>query len=163
MSKPAGYSRLQIRLHWIVFGLVALQFIFSESMEGAWDTFTDGGTVEFSPLVASHVFGGMAIMLLVLWRLAIRLKRGTPVEPEGTTAGQAKVMHAMHWALYLLLILMPLSGSLAWFGGIEQAAENHTIIKVALIVVVGLHVAAALFHQFVVKDNIMDRMRTARD
>jgi len=163
MSKPAGYSRLQIRLHWIVFGLIALQYIFAESMEKAWGIVVKGGTVEFSPLIAAHVFGGMAIMLLVLLRLVVRLKRGAPADAEGTSAAQGKVMHAMHWTLYLLMILMPLSGSLAWFGGIEQAAVNHNILKVALMVVVGLHVAAALFHQFVVKDNIIDRMRTPRD
>ncbi len=163
MSKPNGYSRLQIRLHWIIFGLIALQYIFAETIEDAWEVFIKGGTVEFSPLIAAHVFGGMAIMLLVLWRLAVRFKRGAPAAPEGEKPAQTMIAHLMHWALYLLMILMPLSGSLAWFGGIKQAADNHLILKVVLMVLIVLHVAAALYHQFVVKDNLIDRMRTPRD
>ncbi len=163
MSKPAGYSRLQIRLHWIIFGLIALQYILADSIEEAWQVFAKGGTVEFSPLIAAHVFGGIAVMLLVLWRLVLRFKRGAPAAPEGEKPAQTMIAHLMHWGLYLLMILMPLSGSLAWFGGNKQAAENHLILKVVLIVLIGLHVAAALYHQFVVKDNLIDRMRTARD
>ena len=82
MPNPTGYSRLQIRLHWIITILIVAQFVFHESIAEAWDVFTKTGATEFSPLVASHVFGGMAILLLVLWRLAVRFKRGAPLPPE---------------------------------------------------------------------------------
>jgi cytochrome b561 len=49
MSQPNGYSRLQIRLHWIIFGLLVLQFVFHEWIADAWDSYLDGDTVVFHP------------------------------------------------------------------------------------------------------------------
>ncbi len=160
MPNPTGYSRLQIRLHWIITILIVAQFVFNESIVGAWDMFIKTGTTEFSPLVAAHVFGGIAILLLVLWRLAVRLKRGAPLPPESEHPLLKMAAHLSHWLLYALMILMPVSGVLAWFGGIEQAATNHFYMKFAMLGLVALHVVAALFHQFVLKTNLIQRMKT---
>lgn len=160
MPNPTGYSRLQIRLHWIITILIVAQFVFNESIVGAWDMFIKTGTTEFSPLVAAHVFGGIAILLLVLWRLAVRFKRGAPLPPESEHPLLKMAAHISHWLLYALMILMPVSGVLAWFGGIEQAATNHFYMKFAILGLVALHVVAALFHQFVLKTNLIQRMKT---
>jgi cytochrome b561 len=64
MSQPTGYSRLQIRLHWIIFGLLVLQFAFHEWIAGAWHAHLDGESVAFHPLVAAHVIGGFTILVL---------------------------------------------------------------------------------------------------
>jgi cytochrome b561 len=122
--------------------------------------FTKTGAVEFSPLVAAHVFGGIAILLLVLWRLVVRFKRGAPLPPESEHPLLKMAAHLSHWLLYALMILMPVSGVLAWFGGIEQAATNHFYMKFAMLGLVALHVVAALFHQFVLKTNLIQRMKT---
>ncbi|NHX28119.1 cytochrome B, partial [Escherichia coli] len=52
MPTPKGYSRTQIRLHWIVAGLIALQFLLSDCIGEAWEKIEHGGQVAFSPLVA---------------------------------------------------------------------------------------------------------------
>ena len=70
--------------------------------------------------------------------------------------------HATHWALYALLILMPLTGALAWFGTIEQAAFAHDVLKLPLLILTGLHVIGALFHQFILKSDVLTRMRKAQ-
>ena len=160
MPNPTGYSRLQIRLHWIITILIVAQFVFKDSIAEAWDMFTKTGTTEFSPMVAAHVFGGIAILLLVLWRLAVRFKRGAPLPPESEHPLLKMAAHISHWLLYALMILMPVSGALAWFVGIEQAATNHFYMKFALLGLVALHVVAALFHQFVLKTNLIQRMKT---
>jgi cytochrome b561 len=59
------------------------------------------------------------------------------------------------------MILMPVSGSVAWFGGVEAAAQGHNILKIALLALIALHVAGALWHQFVLKDGLIARMRRA--
>ena len=160
MPNPTGYSRLQIRLHWIITILIVAQFVFHEPIVEAWDMFTKTGATEFSPMVAGHVFGGIVILLLVLWRLTVRFKRGAPLPPESEHPLLKMAAHLSHWLLYALMVLMPVSGAVAWFGGIEQAATNHFYMKFAMLGLVALHVVAALFHQFVLKTNLMQRMKT---
>ena len=46
----------------------------------------------------------------------------------------------------------------AWFLVSDEAAEAHEVLKSVLLVIVVLHVAAALFHQFVLKTGLMQRM-----
>ncbi len=161
--KPNGYSRTQIILHWAVVLLLALQFIFGETIAEAMEQIEEGLSVPFNPLIAQHVFGGGLIFLLIVWRLVLRMKRGVPDMPEGESPLQEKIAKGTHHLLYLLLLLMPVSGAVAWFLGVEAAAEGHQVIKVAVIVLVVLHVVAALYHQFVLKNNLLDRMKTARD
>jgi cytochrome b561 len=67
-----------------------------------------------------------------------------------------------HLGLYLVLLLTAASGSVAWFGGVETAGDVHEAMTTVLLILVGLHVAGALYQQFVLKTNIMDRMRTPR-
>lgn len=67
---------------------------------------------------------------------------------------------AGHWALYVLMLALPITGLLAWFGGVTALADPHgEILKVLLWVMIVLHVAAALYHQFVLRDNLLNRMR----
>jgi len=68
---------------------------------------------------------------------------------------------AAHVGLYALMILMPLSGSMAWFGGVDLAAQGHNVLKIVLLALVALHVLGALYHQFVLKDGLINRMRRA--
>jgi len=159
MSNPIGYSRLQIRLHWIIAALIVLQFLLHESIAQAWETFLEGGVIVFKPLIAIHVFGGLLVLLLALWRLAVRLNRGSPPPPEKEHPMLKMLANATHWIFYLLMIFMPVSGAVAWFGGVKAAANGHNVLKIALLVLVLLHVIAVLFHQFILKTNIMERMR----
>ena len=56
-TAPTGYSRLQIALHWLVFALIAQQYLFKDAMSTAWDRVTDGLEAGFNPLVLAHVAG----------------------------------------------------------------------------------------------------------
>jgi cytochrome b561 len=79
----------------------------------------------------------------------------------GESVVQRALAKGTHVGLYALMILMPISGSVAWFGGIDAAAQGHNILKVALLALIALHVAGALWHQFVLKDGLIARMRRA--
>lgn len=159
MAHPAGYTRTQIRLHWIVVLLIALQYILHGTIAEAWDAFLDGAEIAFDPLIAQHVLMGGLVALLTLWRLGLRLTHGAPPPPEREHPVLKAVAQAAHWAFYALLLLLPVSGSVAWFGGVEAAAQGHAILKTALLALIVLHVAAALFHQFILKTGLMQRMK----
>jgi cytochrome b561 len=161
MPAPLRYSRAQVRLHWLVAALIALQFLLHDAISDAWDAFKDGADVAFDPLVAQHVFTGLLVAALVLWRLALRVSRGVPDLPEEEPRLMKIAAHVAHWALYALMLLLPVSGAFAWFAGAEQAAAAHNVLKVALLALVALHVAAVLVHQFVLRTGLISRMGRA--
>jgi len=163
MASPTGYTRTQIRLHWITVALVALQYILHDTISDAWDAQLDGATVEFHPLIAQHVLVGSVIAVLVIWRLSLRYSVGAPPPPEDEHPALKLVSHVTHWAFYALLILLPFSGGMAWLRGIEQAAQAHNVMKFALLALIALHVAAALMHHFVKKNGVLLRMRNPVD
>lgn len=160
MTAPAGYSRLQIALHWLAALLVAQQYLFKDSIAAAWDAIGKGAEPAFDPLVLAHVAGGGVIMILALWRISIRRRRGIPAM-TGDSKIQQAVAGLTHIGLYALMILMPVSGALAWFGGVELGAQVHNILKIALLALIALHVIGALYHQFILKDGLINRMRRA--
>lgn len=158
MSPVTGYTRRQIAAHWIVAALILMQYLFKDGIAAAWDRWREGMASEFSPVVLAHIVGGMLILVFALWRLLLRRRDGVPAIP-GDSAVQVMLARATHAGLYLLMILMPLSGAVAWFGGVEAAAAAHNILKVALLALVALHVVGALYHQFVLRDGLIARMR----
>ncbi|TNF12977.1 MAG: cytochrome B [Rhodobacteraceae bacterium] len=158
---PTGYSRLQISLHWLAFVLIAQQYLFHDAISDAWDRIREGAEGGFDPLVLAHVAGGALILIFAAWRLGLRAKRGVPPAIEGNKM-QALLAKLTHYGLYALMILMPISGSLAWFGGVETAALGHNVLKIALLALIALHVVGALYHQFVLRDGTLLRMRRAQ-
>ena len=163
MSAPKGYSSLQIHLHWVVAILIVAQFVFAEGIEEAWRAFEEGGAAVFNFMVGVHVVGGVLVGAFALWRIKLRRSRGVPDAPEHDPALQKLAAHLTHLALYGLMILLPISGMAAWFGGVLVAGEVHQLLKMALIVLVLLHVLAVLYHQFVVKDGLLARMKRPLD
>lgn len=66
---------------------------------------------------------------------------------------------ALHWGV-VVLIGMPVSGLLAFYGGYTSFGSLHGgILKALLWVVISVHVAAAIYHHFVLKDGLLNRMR----
>lgn len=156
--KPAGYSKAQIRLHWIMAALIVAQFVFHEQIVAAWDALANGQTADINLLVRAHVIGGILVLLLVVWRLALRFRRGAPPLPEKEHPALKFIAHLVHGSLYALMIVLPLSGMAAWFGGVEVADFVHTTLKLTLLALVLLHVAAAIYQQFVLRTGLIARM-----
>lgn len=158
MKQTTGYSATQIGLHWIVAVLVAGQYIFKDSISQAWEVYTQGQEMAFSPLVFAHVAGGVLILAFVLWRLALRLTRGVPPAPENEPAPLKTLSHVAHWGFYAVLAAMSVTGGLMWFGDIAAAAQAHNVLKIVLLAMIVLHVLAIPFHKIVLKNNVMRRM-----
>jgi cytochrome b561 len=157
---PKSYSLVQKALHWIVAAMIIAQVVLHEGMVDAWRAFERTGDVSglSSPVVLFHVWGGLAVLAFAAWRLALRKTHGVPHVPADEPAALKFIAMATHVVLYGLMILLPISGAAAYFGGIEAAGEMHELMKPLLIVLVGLHVAGALYQHFWLKTDVLKRM-----
>lgn len=158
---PTGYSRQQIVLHWAIFALVALQFLLHEGIAEAFEAVEDGLAPQADILTNLHIFGGFLVFVLMLWRLMLRLTRGAPPPPEAEPAPFRLAGHAAHWVFYALLILLPVTGAVAWYRQSEAAGEVHEALRGLLFLLILAHIGAVAVHQFVWKTGLMDRMRRA--
>lgn len=155
------YKTPQIALHWAIAVLIAANWIFSEDMGRALEARLEGGLVE-GVLPLFHTLAGGAIFVLVLIRIVLRLRLGAPPASPGTPHLLELAGTWGHRLLYLLMLVVPASGSAAWYVGIQAAGEAHEILVNLLLIVVVLHTAAALFHQYVLKDRLIARMMPGR-
>lgn len=158
---PKGYSSAQIALHWVIALLIAGQFLFNEPISDAFRSLMRGSEPPFSWGVWAHIAGGVTILLLAVWRVALRRSRGAPPPPEGEHSLLGRLATLGHMALYVLILGLPVGGLVAWFGGVGLAGEAHEVLSNVLLFVVAVHVLAALWHQFWLKDNLLARMMRA--
>lgn len=157
-----GYSRVQIVLHWVVGVLILYQLLRGDDMKPLWDEVQRNGSYTMTLGGLLHILVGGLVLALVAWRMGLRLMRGAPDLPDSTPAMEtaAKVGH---WAIYALMLAMPVTGLVAFFLGVDVMAELHEgPLKLLLWVLILGHVALGLYHQFILKDNLLDRMRTPR-
>lgn len=154
-----GYSRLQIALHWATVALILWQFVAHDAMSQAWRAFRQGAELPASALVSAHIFAGVALLVIAFWRMILRVMRPAPAAPAGQSAPLRMAAAAVHGALYVITVAVVVSGAVAWFAGIEAAGEAHEFLKTLLLALIGLHVAAALWHQFWLRDGLLNRMR----
>jgi cytochrome b561 len=162
-AAPAGYSKTQIRLHWLVFILIAFQIIGHEWMVDAYDAIMDGEAPETFDLVMAwgHVVSGLIIWVFAAWRLVLRFTRGVPALPPTLSRLDVIASKVVHVVLYGLLLAMPVSGSLAWFLGIEAAADGHSNARFILLPAILLHIAGALMQHYRWKTDVLKRMMRA--
>ena len=163
MPTPAGYSRTQIRLHWIVAALILFQLVFGEEIGSAFAAMLDSGVASYDLAAATHILAGIGVLAFALWRLALRLTRGVPAAPAGESAAQIVTAKLTHGILYLAMVAVPLVGLYAWFGASEEAGDLHGFAKPAFIILVGLHILGALYNHFVLKNGLLLRMKRAAD
>lgn len=157
MIERQGYSGLQILLHWTIALLILFQLIFGESMGEVERAIKRGTEPSASDqfLASAHYWVGVAILVLVALRLALRLFQGTP-EPigQGLAVLGARIVHGV---FYLLLIAVPVTGLLAVYVS-EEIGEVHEIGKPLFIAFIVIHALGALFHHFWLKDSTLKRM-----
>lgn len=165
-------------LHWLMAGLiVAMLFI------GAGMVATVGPAHNW--LVPLHKSIGVAILALVVIRLAVRATRSPPALPAAMPLPQKAIAHASHLVLYALMIALPLVGwsmlsaggypIIVWGGLLHlpplmemdralyaSLRHLHTYLAYALFLVVIAHLSAALMHAFIFKDGVFQSMASWR-
>ncbi len=173
-SSPLRYGAVTQLFHWLTVVLVGAAYIMSP-----------GGREEriYSAALDSarqtHETFGMLVFVLVLLRILWRLLEPTPESPR-MAPWMRYAASAAHLGLYALLLAIPLTAIAgAWLeahpltvfglGAIapmlppahalgQSIADVHTILGNVIIWLAGLHGAAALFHHFVLRDNILTSM-----
>jgi cytochrome b561 len=153
-----GYSARQIALHWIVFVLVAFQFAVGNNMTHLFRATHGGRPTDVSSIWGPvHIAVGLAILAAMLWRLMLRRTVGLPPAAKQHPALQA-LAAAVHVGLYIDLIGAALVGLVAYFWLPELAGLHRLMVRPILFLLVALHVAGALWHWIIVRDDVMTRM-----
>ena len=169
------YNPTAITLHWLVALLIAIAFSVGHYM----------ADLDLSPwklkVFAWHKWVGVTIFALVVFRVLWRAAHTPPALPAGMSKLMKNLSALAHMAIYLLMLAIPLTGwlhssaagvTVVYFNvltlpdlvGKDKALaslfkEIHESLNWALLGLVILHVAAALKHQLVDKDNLLNRMR----
>ena len=167
------FTLLQRALHWIMaLCLLAMLFI----GVGMVSTIMP----KYLALVSIHKPLGIAILVLALIRVAVRLRYGAPSLPADLPEPMKLAARLSHYALYLLMVAMPLIGwgmlsaaayPVVLFGGVHLPAilpqsdslhallwDAHFYLAFGFFALILLHVAAALFHALVRRDGVFDTM-----
>lgn len=158
-QQAAGYSTLQITLHWVIAAFVAFQLLFGEGMTNVRDAAEEGATpsgVDFAVSIG-HYWFGVAILALVLVRMGVRLTQGVPPRPVATPAWMDWAAKLVHWAFYLMLVAMPVLGLLTVYVS-DEFGDIHKLGKPVFLALIAVHVLAALCHQFIKKDGTLRRI-----
>ena len=167
------FTPLQRLLHWLIAVCILAMLFIGVGMVSTV-------TPKFLPLIAIHKSLGIAILVLALIRLAVRLRYGAPALPTDLPKPIKLAAQLSHYALYALMIGMPLLGwamlsaaayPIVLYGGVRlppilpQSDSLHTLLWNAhfylaflFFALVLMHFAAALFHALVRRDGVFDAM-----
>ena len=170
----SGYTGTAKILHWLILALLIAQFIF------AWTMPAIRRDTPVTTLISLHFTFGIMILAVALARLIWRASHGEPAPDGGLPPWQLRSARIVHWLLYLLLFVVPLLGwmNASWRGmpivmfgrelpkllptralGWGWTGDVHGLLaNYVLLALVGLHVAAALYHYFIRRDRVLQRM-----
>ena len=175
-QSESHYDRMTIALHWLTAGLVIVLFLLAES----WGFFPREIRKAGQAL---HISLGILLGVVLATRLVWRGtgSRRLPPASVGLLHWAAK---SAHLALYALLVAQVALGFLfrwaqaepfLFFGmfsipspivfesGMDRTfGELHNIVAWTIIVLAGLHAAAALVHHHVLRDGVLRRMLPGR-
>jgi cytochrome b561 len=167
------YSTRTAILHWLIFLLAAAAFFLGHYLADEADA------AQKLSLLPVHFLTGDLIFLLVLVHIYFRKKDGEPA-PANANPLLNKLATATHGLLNISLIVVAISGTVTVIasGVIEAlkksdpsllpdfekvgAREVHELFVGLMLLLLALHVVAALYHQFFVKDNLMRRIMIKR-
>ena len=169
-----AYDGVAKAFHWLVVAMLLVQYsvalllglILPKSAEDS--------------LVAWHFAMGSSIWVVMLARLAWRLTHTPPPPPPDLSPRLRRLSRVTHWLFYVVLIVLPVLGWAAASGhgarvslaGIiplpmlvpkddpfgKAMATVHPVIAISLLAVIALHIAGALYHAFVKRDGVIQRM-----
>lgn len=169
LKKPkvvAKYALAMRVFHWVGALLILLAFFAADLNDD---------------YIGLHKSIGASFLIWTILRIVTRFVTKTPAYVSAL-AWQNMVAHLTHLALYVVMLAMPITGILmSMYGGYGVSVfglfELTAIVGVdrdmaklmnwwhtefvwsAMCILIALHIGAALYHQFVIKDNLIARMR----
>lgn len=171
-NPPSRYHPFLVTLHWLTVLLVFAAFLVGKSMS----RLPNDDASKLAPL-AIHMTIGILTLLVIIVRFITRMKVPRPAYASTGNAFLDGLGKFVHYALYLFVFLMAVSGmslslqaglpSIVFFGSgaplpadffVFAARVLHGFIAPTLFLLILLHVGAAFYHQFFLKDNLLARM-----
>ncbi len=172
------YDGVSIMLHWSIALLIVAAFFLEQGVKDS---------APLDPAYVLHALTGLAVLVLTLVRIAWRLLTPAPPYPAAMPCWQRWAARAMALAFYALMLLMPLTGwishSLEYAGAFGSGSgldvfgylmipafpgwhyfspdtmkHLHAALTHFWIPLLALHVAAALWHHFRDRDDVLMRM-----
>lgn len=171
-NTTTAYGSVSKFFHWVVFVLLVGMLIFGYFMEDF--------SKEMQPLIYNiHKLTGLTILALMVLRLGWRLINPNTSLVQDAPQWQRKIEKLVHHLMYAFIICMPIAG---WVGSVaagynphlgsitftlpieksEAVADVafwlHNNIALVIIGLISIHILAALYHQFIKGDKIINKM-----
>lgn len=167
-----SYGRAAIAFHWAV----ALLVVWVGSLGLLHDSWPKQSHLFW---VNIHAVSGLALWILVVARFCWRIAHAPPSLPAHIGPPYRRLSFAAHWGLYALLFVTPIIGivTFVWHGRVfdlglfrvdfgiarnravfEPTEDVHGYLAYALFALAGVHILAALWHHFVRRDRLLERM-----
>lgn len=160
-------------LHWVVAALLLAVYVVTEARAAMTGTTREA-------LQAAHIQLGLLFLLLFFVRV-FWLPWADAPGPAGQPGFFDRLTYGTHGLLYLLMVLVPLSGVASWllqaqplniFGLaavpsllteqstwlVPMAKRLHEVSAHALIMLALIHTIGALVHHFILRDRLISRM-----
>lgn len=164
------YQPVLVALHWLLAlmipGLLCLGFFVLADMPN-----TDPKKLD---ILVWHMAGGMFVLVLMVLRLIIHVWSARPAAATSGSRLLDRLAPMAHYSLYVIVFLMIATGwSTGWLisGVFQPNGEHlpdsfavlptfraHAALAALLTGLIAAHIAAALYHQFVLKDGLFRRM-----
>jgi cytochrome b561 len=164
-------------LHWVmavlIIGLVVLGLMMTRSHLDLGATFA---------LYQAHKSYGLIVLPLLVWRLLWRWRTAAPPAPPGMPQIERRLARVAHGLFYLLMAALPLSGWMMTSASplrlptrpfnlfsmpdlvqpdpvlFERLRLFHEVVSYGLVALLVLHVAAAVKHHLLDKDDVLRQM-----
>jgi len=170
---PTRHHPALVVLHWLLAALLLLAlamgtFVLKE-MPNAWP--------DKIGAVRGHMVVGIGIGAVMFVRLLVRWRSHSPAAALTGSKVLDRLGKVAHIGLYLLVFAMAASGmAIALQAGLPEivfggngaplpesfaaypARLVHGAVATLLLIQIGVHVAGAFYHQFVLKDRLLSRM-----
>lgn len=173
-----SYDHLIKAFHWSSLLLIAGAYL------AMWASDFVATKDQKSILLTLHYSLGITVLVVTLFRLGWRWRAQIPGLPADLPAIQRVAARTTEYLLYALLVLQPMLGMLflngrgrpidLYFSGelppifsidkilANQAIAAHEIVAYVLLTAIALHAAAALFHHYVRRDDVLNAMLPGR-
>ena len=164
------YQPVLVALHWLlalmIIGLLCLGFFVLADMPN-----TDPKKLD---ILVWHMSGGMFVLVLMILRVIIRLRSARPATATSGSPMLDRLASIAHASLYVIVFLIIATGwTTGWLiSGVFQpnggplpdnfavfpTFQAHAALATLLALLIAAHIAAAVYHQFVLKDGLFRRM-----
>lgn len=176
-SSANRYDKVAVWLHWSI-GIAIIVIAVTELLR---EPLLPKGSFLREGLKALRDPAGTVAFALIIVRLAWRSTHAAPAMPESMRSWEKLAAKLSHYTLYVLMILIPVSGIAYTFArgraidfglfqivspldqplsrdAVRSLRDVHELLGQAVLVVAFVHAAAALWHHYVRKDDVLVRM-----